>query len=153
MPNNTLARRILNGTTVALAVLIVAKTEIVSGITCKDGLTLIVVVILLGVLNTLLRPIILLLAMPLVLASFGLLLLPVLWLANALALYLVGNTLGLDGFHVATFKAAMWGSLWISIFAFFIGRLLGGNDLPRGPGAPGGGKKAGKSDDAEVIDV
>ena len=154
MQNNRLVRTILNGTTVALAVLIVAKTGLVSGISCTDGLTLVVVVILMAALNALRRPLLLLLAMPLVIASFGLLLLPALWIANAIVLYIVGNTLGLAGFHVDSFKAAMWGSLWISIIAFLIGKLLG-NDRPQGgnPGPGPGGRRREKPDDKDVIDV
>lgn len=155
MQGSELGRWLLRHTILALAVLVVAKGNLVDGIRCDDGLTLVAVVVLISLLNSLLRPLILLVAMPLVIASFGLLLLPALWIANATVLYLVGHTLGLRGFQVDTFGAAMWASLWISIIAMILGKMLGG-DKPRGngPGAPGAqSRKKAKPDDADVIDV
>lgn len=155
MQGSEIGSWLLRHTVLALAVLVVAKGNLVNGIRCDDGLTLVAVVVLISLLNSLLRPLLLLVAMPLVIASFGLLLLPALWIANATVLYLVGHSLGLRGFQVDTFGAAMWASLWISIIAFLIGKMLGG-DKPRGtPGAPSAsprGRKA-KPDDGDVIDV
>lgn len=154
MQGSELGRWLLRHTILALAVLVVAKGNLVNGIRCDDGLTLVAVVVLISLLNSLLRPLLLLVAMPLVIASFGLLLLPALWIANATVLYLVGHSLGLRGFQVDTFGAAMWASLWISVIAFLIGRILGG-DKPRGtPGSRGAAsRKKTKPDDADVIDV
>jgi putative membrane protein len=154
MQGSELGRWLLRHAVLALAVLVVAKGNLVAGIRCDDGLTLVAVVVLISLLNSLLRPMLLLVAMPLVIASFGLLLLPALWIANATVLYLVGHSLGLRGFHVDTFGAAMWASLWISIIALILGKMLGGSGT-RGtpaPGTPASRKKA-KPDDTEVIDV
>lgn len=147
MQRSELGRWILGRAIIALAILVIAKSDLVDGIECNNGLTLIAVVVIISLLNALLRPMLLLVAMPLVIASFGLLLLPALWLANATVLYLVGNTFAMKGFHVATFGAAMWGSLWISIISFLISRMVGEN--PSGPAAP----RPPKRDDTDVIDV
>lgn len=141
MNGTELGRWIMRNTVLALAVLVVARGNIVDGISCENGLTLIAVVILISLLNVVLRPLILLVAMPLVLMSFGLLLIPALWVANAAVLYVVGNTLGLEDFRVATFGAAMWGSLWISIIGFLLNLIIGGGrgPGPRNPNGPGAG--------------
>lgn len=158
MNRTELGRWIMRHTVLALAVLVVARGNIVDGITCENGLTLVAVIVIMSLLNVLLRPLILLVAMPLVIMSFGLLLLPALWVANATVLYVVGNKLGLEDFHVTTFGAAMWGSLWISIIAFLINMMIGGarGRGPRGPSAPGG--NPGPADtrrvsDDKVIDI
>ena len=153
MQGNELGRWLLSRTTLALAILVVAKGGLVDGIRCDDGLSLVAVVVILWLLNELLRPLLLLVAMPLILATFGLFLIPAIWIANAIVLYIVGHSLGMSGFHVATFGSAMWASLWISIIAFFIGKLFGG-DKPRGPRDSGSGPAAKrKPDDGDVIDV
>lgn len=146
MQKNSFIPWLIRSTILALAILVVAKSGIVEGIHCRDGLTLAVVVVLLSLLNALLRPLLLLVAMPLIVASFGLLLIPAIWVINAVILYLVGHTFRLDGFSVDTFGAAMWASLWISIIAFLLGKLFGGDDTKRA--APGKIK-----DDSDVIDV
>lgn len=152
MQKNEFLPWLIRNTVLALAILVVAKSDLVDGIKCTDGLTLAVVVLLLGVLNSLLRPVLLLVAMPLIVVSFGLLLIPAIWLANAIVLYIVGHSIGLQGFRVETFEAAMWASLWISIIAFFIGKLFDGDDSRRGP--RGRGRPTSKpKDDGDVIDV
>ena len=150
MQKSELGRFLLSCTVIALAILVVAKGGLVSGISCDNGLTLVAVVVIISLLNYFLRPLLLLVAMPLVIASFGLLLLPALWVANATVLYLVGHTFGISGFHVETFGAALWGSLWISIISFFISRVIGGG-RPNRPTPPRPGKR--KDDDPDVIDV
>ena len=153
MTKNEFFPWLIRSTILALAILVVAKSGLVSGISCTDGLTLAVVVVLLSILNTLLRPLLLLVAMPLIVASFGLLLIPAIWIANAIVLYIVGHSLGLSGFRVETFGAAMWASLWISIVGFLIGKLFGGDDASRGPRGPGRGPAKRVKDDTDVIDV
>lgn len=148
-----MGRWLLGRAMIALAILVVAKSGLVSGIRCDNGLTLVAVVVLISLLNAVLRPLLLLVAMPLVVFSFGLLLLPAFWVANATVLYLVGNTFNMSGFHVESFGSALWGSLWISIIAFLISRLIGGNARPApGPGGPTPPRSK-KPVDVDVIDV
>ena len=149
MQKNEFIPWLIRSTILALAILVVAKSGIVEGIRCDDGLTLAVVVVLLSLLNNLLRPLLLLVAMPLIVASFGLLLIPAIWIANAVVLYIVGHSIGLKDFHVDSFAAAMWASLWISIIAYLIGKLFGGDGATRRRGAPPPRVK----DDSDVIDV
>jgi putative membrane protein len=87
--------------------------------------------LLLGVLNSFLRPIIMLLALPLLIFTLGLFMLVI----NALMLYFVGVLL--PGFHVEGFWSAFWGALIISIVSVVLNSLTGtGNarvEVRRGP--------------------
>lgn len=98
----------------ALAVQVAAKT--VHGIECDSPTSLLVASLVLGLLNAFLRPLMLLLALPLLLLTLGLFVLVI----NAGLLYLVGRIV--KDFHVAGFWPALWGSLVIS----FVSILLGG---------------------------
>lgn len=74
--------------------------------------------LLLGVLNALVRPVLIVFALPLVLFTLGLFLL----IINALLLYWVGAML--PWFDVQSFGAAFWGSLVISLVSFLSNRFL-----------------------------
>ena len=76
--------------------------------------------LLLGIANSLVRPILLLIALPLVLLTFGLFVLVI----NAFLFYSVGWLV--TGFHVPSFWSALGGSLIVSV----IGMLLGMNKRP-----------------------
>lgn len=144
-------RWLRNWVILALGILLVTKLDLVDGIRCDNGLTLIAVVVLLSLLNTLLRPLLMLVALPLIVMTLGLFLFPAIWLINATVLYLVGNTFAMEGFRVADFWTAMKASLLISLISFFLNRIIGGPQTPASrSGAPGPGKA--KSDD-DVIDV
>jgi putative membrane protein len=131
-----------------LAVAIVSS--IVPGIHYDRFRDLVIASLLLGVLNSFLKPILLFLALPLLVFTLGLFM----FVINALLLYLVGSIL--KGFHVDSFWAAFWGALIISIVSVVLNVVLGlGNSRvefrrgnrppPRNPGPPGG--------DGPVIDV
>lgn len=100
--------------------------------------------LILGVLNAVLRPILLLLSLPLLIASLGLFALVI----NALLLYFVGWLV--PSFHVGSFGAAFWGGVVIGIVSMASNLFLGtGKTVVRvrtGPGpvrrdrdGPGGG--------------
>lgn len=80
---------------------------------------LLVASLLLGILNAFLRPIMLLLALPLLIFTLGLFMLVI----NALLLYFVAWLL--DGFHVQGFWSAFWGALIISIVSMAVNILTG----------------------------
>src|ERR1017187_6468862 len=82
---------------------------IVKGIHYENSPDLIIASLLLGILNAFLRPIILLLALPLLIFTLGLFLLVI----NALLLYFVGILLH-PYFYVDDFWSAFWGALVIS---------------------------------------
>lgn len=100
-----------------LAVLVAAN--VVPGIEYDTVAGLLVASLLLGLLNAFVRPVMLLLSLPLIIYTFGLFIL----LINALLLYAVGHVV--RTFHVETFGAAFWGSLVISLVSFGVNLLTG----------------------------
>lgn len=91
--------------------------QIVPGIAYRNTGSLLAAALLLGVINAVVRPILVILTLPLTLITFGLFLLVI----NALTLKLV--TVFLHGFQVHGFWAAFWGALIVSI-ASWIGQAL-----------------------------
>jgi putative membrane protein len=75
--------------------------------------------LLLGILNAFLRPLLLLLSLPLLIFTLGLFTLVI----NALLLYFVGNLW--SGFYVADFWSAFWGALIISFVSLALNSLMG----------------------------
>jgi len=84
-------------------------SEIVPGIEITDTSTLILAALLLGIVNALVRPLAILLTLPITLLTLGLFLLVV----NAAMLGLVAALL--DGFHVSGFGAALLGSIVVGL--------------------------------------
>jgi putative membrane protein len=73
---------------------------------------------LLGIVNAVIRPIFILLTLPLTLVTLGLFLLVI----NALMLWLVAGLVG--GFHVSGFWGAFFGSILISLVSWILSRLI-----------------------------
>ena len=130
--------------TLAVAVVV----YIVPGIRYQNFTDLLVASFLLGILNAFLRPIILLLALPLLIFTLGLFILVI----NALLLYFVGFLLK-PHFYVDTFWSAFWGALLISIISLLLNSLTGSGDsrieFHRGPPPP----DRGPGGSGPVIDV
>ena len=84
-------------------------TYLVHGITYQTWLDLLVATFILGLLNTFVRPILMLFSLPLLIFTLGLFTL----IINALLLYFVGFLLA-PKFNVTSFGAAFWGALVIS---------------------------------------
>lgn len=91
----------------------------VDGITVDTPTTLLLAALLLGVVNAIVKPVMLLLTLPFLLLSLGLFLLVV----NAAMLGLVSYFL--PGMHVAGFWAALWGALLISFVSWLGSAFLG----------------------------
>jgi putative membrane protein len=87
-------------------------TEWVSGITVSTPATLIFAALLLGLVNAIVRPIVVLLTLPVTLVTLGLFLLVV----NAAMLGLVAAFL--PGFSIAGFWPAFWAALLISLVSW-----------------------------------
>ena len=66
--------------------------------------------VLLSIIHTFIKPLLLLISLPLIVLSMGL----GIWLINAGLLLLVSQLI--PGFHVASLSSALWGSLVISLF-------------------------------------
>lgn len=131
-----------------LAVLV--AVYIVPGIEFKDDnlLTPFVVSLVLGILNAFIRPVLMLLALPLLIFTLGLFMLVI----NGLLLYLVGIVLQ-NHFHIKGFWPAFWGALIISIVSVALNSVTGSGSArvevrrgPRPPGSDSGGS-------GPVIDV
>jgi putative membrane protein len=73
---------------------------------------------LLGIVNTIIRPILVLLTLPLTLLTLGLFLL----IINGLMLWLVSALV--SGFHVSGFWGAVFGSILISIVSWLLSKFL-----------------------------
>jgi putative membrane protein len=91
--------------------------QIVPGIAYRNLGSLLAAAAILGVINAVIRPILVILTLPLTLVTFGLFLLVI----NAFTLKLV--TLFLHGFHVPGFWPAFAGALIVSI-ATWVGQAL-----------------------------
>lgn len=99
-----------------------AATEILDGLTIDDAFTLVFAGVLLGLVNAVVRPFVLLLSLPALLITLGLFLLVI----NAGMLGLVA--LMLKGFHIAGFWTAIAGSLIVSLVSWVGSWFIG----PRG---------------------
>lgn len=100
-----------------LAVLVAAN--VVTGIHYDTVAALLVASLLLGIMNAFLRPVLLLLSLPLLIVTLGLFTLVI----NALLLYFVGWLVG--PFYVDSFSAAFWGSLVASLVSLVANSLIG----------------------------
>ena len=119
--------------------------QIVPGITWDTWSGLLIATLLLGLLNAVVRPVLIFFALPLVVLTLGLFI----FVINALLLYWVGHLL--KDFHVASFWDALWGSVIISVVTMLLNNLLGTNKShvkfrrstmrrpPRPPPSDGGG--------------
>lgn len=82
---------------------------------------LVVAALLLGLANAIVRPLLVLLTLPLTLITFGLFLLVI----NAVVLMLVAKLV--EGFSIDGFWTALWASLFMSVLSFVLGAfVLGG---------------------------
>ena len=97
-------------------------SALVGGIVLDGTVTLIAAALLLGIVNAVVRPLAVLLTLPLTLLTLGLFLLVI----NAAMLGLVAWLL--PGFHVAGFGAALAGSLLVSLTSWIASWTIG----PRG---------------------
>ena len=103
---------------IALAVLIVPK--IVSGVTVNDTAAALLAAAILGILNAFVRPLLIILTLPLTIVSLGFFILVI----NALLFWLVAS---LDvGVHVAGFWSAFIASLIISIASWVASSVVAG---------------------------
>jgi len=80
--------------------------------------------LLLGIINALVRPLLLILCLPLILVTMGLFIL----VLNALLLWFVSGILPGSSFTVSGFWAAFWGGLVISIISWILSAFFRGSD-------------------------
>ena len=94
-------------------------TKLVSGIEVREGWTLLAAALLLGIVNAVVRPIAIILTLPLSILTLGFFLLVI----NAGMLGLVSWLL--DGFEIAGFWSALFGSVVISVTGWLASGLIG----------------------------
>lgn len=97
-------------------------SRLVPGVQIEGGATLLLAALLLGLVNAVVRPLIVLLTLPITVLSLGLFLLVI----NAGMLGLVA--MFLDGFHLAGFGSALLGSILVSVTGWLASWTIG----PRG---------------------
>jgi len=129
-----------------LAVLVAAY--IVKGIHYETWVALVVASLVLGIFNTILRPLLMIISLPLLIFTPGLFRLVI----NAFLLYFVGYLLR-PHFYVDTFWDAFWGALLISLVTLVLNLLTGNNEsrvrVTKRSRPPGSGPGAG----GPVIDI
>ncbi len=130
-------------------VAVLVATYVVPGIKYGNWKDLLVATLVLGLLNVFLRPILMLLSLPLLIFTLGLFTIVI----NALLLLLVSALLGMEHFKVDGFWSAFWGALVISIVSMLLNSFTGSGTsrvtVHRGK-SPGSNKDDG---DGPVIDV
>ncbi|MAG32735.1 MAG: hypothetical protein CL908_17785 [Deltaproteobacteria bacterium] len=94
---------------------------LVSGISVNDTWTLLWAALWLGIVNAIVRPIAILLTLPITLLSLGLFL----WVINAAMIGIVAWLL--EGVHVAGFGSALLGALIVSVTGWIANGFVGEN--------------------------
>ena len=100
------------------AIALLLLPYLVTGIHLRDFTTALIVVIILGFINTIIRPLLILLTLPITLLSLGLFI----FVINA-ALFLFAGDL-ISGFVVTNFTSALRGSLLYSLFSWALTSLF-----------------------------
>jgi putative membrane protein len=101
-------------------------TRFVDGISFDGELPfLLVVALVFGVVNTIVKPILVVLTLPFLVVTLGLFLL----VLNGVMIWLTGaiSDAAELGFHVSSFKAAFIGGLVVSIVSFVLSLMVGGD--------------------------
>ena len=104
---------------VVTAALLSVVGRLVSDIDVEDGTAAVVGALVLGLANAFIRPILVLLTLPITFLTLGLFI----WVVNALMLKLTAEFV--PGFRVDGFKAALVGSLLLGFLNFLVAALFG----------------------------
>ena len=105
----------------ALALILVS--QIIRGIHVENLLAAFVAAAVLGVINAVLRPILLILTLPITILTLGLFAL----LINGFMLYIAGSVV--EGFYVSGFWSAVFGALFLSVISWIANAFI--NDRGR----------------------
>ena len=100
------------------AVLLFVLGRIASGVEVRDGKAAIFGAIALGLANAYVRPLLLVLTLPITMLTLGLFILVV----NALMLMLAAAVV--PGFNVKGFKSALWGAVLLAVMNLILGIIL-----------------------------
>ena len=100
------------------AVALLALKYIMPSITVDSFVTALIVAVVLGLINTLIRPLFVLLTLPVTILTLGLFL----FVINGLLFWAVGSFV--PGFHVAGFWSGVFGAIIYSIISWALSALL-----------------------------
>ncbi len=117
-----LVRLVVNAVALAIAAWILPGIMIEGATTTDQGITLAIVAVIVGLVNLIVRPIVSLLALPVIILTLGL----VIFVINALMLLLT-DWLAEQfdvGFQVDGFWTALLGALIITVVGAILGRIL-----------------------------
>ncbi len=101
------------------AALLSVVGSMVSGIEVEDGTAAVIGALVLGFANAFIRPLLVLLTLPITFLTLGLFV----WVVNAFMLKLTAAFV--PGFRVEGFRAAMVGSLFLGILNFMVAAFFG----------------------------
>jgi putative membrane protein len=101
---------------------VLAASTLLKGISHDHALSLLAASLFLGIANALVRPVLLLLSIPLILLTMGLFILVI----NAFLLYTVGQIV--PGFHVESFGSAFVGAILVSIVSWLVSAFFRSSD-------------------------
>lgn len=113
MPNRFLLRIVFNG----VGLWLVAE-YLVPGIRFTSTESLAIAALVLGVVNAIVRPVVIILSLPLNILTLGLLTFGI----NGLMLSLTAALV--PGFYIATFWTAVWGAVLLTIISYVLTALL-----------------------------
>lgn len=100
------------------AVALLALPYLISSISIDGFFTAMIVAVVLGFVNTVIRPILLILTLPVTLLSLGLFI----FIINGLMFWAVASIF--DGFHVAGFWSAVFGAVLYSVISWALSTLI-----------------------------
>lgn len=106
------------------AVAVFAAAWVVPGITYGNFTGLAFASLLLGIINALVRPVLLILCLPLILVTMGLFIL----VLNALLLWFVSGILPGSSFQVDGFWSAFWGAIVVGLVSWLLSSFFHGSD-------------------------
>lgn len=106
------------------AVAVFVAVKLVPGIESGSPTDLVLAALLLGIINAFVRPVLLILCLPLILVTMGFFIL----VLNALLLWFVAGLFPAGHFTVAGFWAAFWGALVISIVSWLLSSFFHASD-------------------------
>lgn len=90
----------------------------ISDIYFSGAVSAIIAAVVLGIINTLIRPILVMVTLPLTIISLGLFIFVINAIAFALVAYLV------PGFHVYSFSGAFWGAIITSLIGWALSQIF-----------------------------
>jgi putative membrane protein len=119
-------RLLVNAIALAVASWLIAGITLQGATTGKRVLTLLIVAVIFGLVNAIVRPIVKLLSLPFIILTLGLLTFVINGLMLLLTSWITGKLV--VQFHVSGFWAAFWGALIISVVGMLLNVVLPDKD-------------------------